>query len=68
MTAPEQPAPSAPAPPDAPVALGRPVRVAVQPAAGITPDPELDAYNDYLAWLAANPGARPADYARRIVK
>jgi hypothetical protein len=68
MTAPEQPAPSTPAPPDAPVALGRPVRVAVQPAAGITPDPELDAYNDYLAWLAANPGARPADYARRIVK
>jgi hypothetical protein len=68
LTAPEQPAPSAPAPPDAPVALGRPVRVAVQPAAGETPDPELDAYNDYLAWLTANPGARPADYARRIVK
>ncbi|HEX5740760.1 MAG TPA: hypothetical protein VFY17_04305 [Pilimelia sp.] len=25
-------------------------------------DPELAAYNDYLAWLAAHPGARPADY------
>ena len=27
-------------------------------------DPELAAYNDYLAWLNANPGARPADYSR----
>jgi DNA-binding transcriptional regulator of glucitol operon len=25
-------------------------------------DPELAAYNRYLAWLNANPGARPADY------
>lgn len=25
-------------------------------------DPELAAYNRYLAWLSANPGARPADY------
>jgi hypothetical protein len=25
-------------------------------------DPELTAYNHYLAWLSANPGARPADY------
>jgi DNA-binding transcriptional regulator of glucitol operon len=25
-------------------------------------DPELAAYNDYLAWLSANPDARPADY------
>lgn len=25
-------------------------------------DPELAAYNHYLAWLNANPGARPADY------
>jgi len=47
--------------PDGPVTVGRPVRVAVQQAeAG--DDPELDAYNDYLAWLAAHPGARPADY------
>ncbi|MCU7722942.1 hypothetical protein ODJ79_04375 [Actinoplanes sp. KI2] len=47
--------------PGAPVTVGRPVRVAIQapPAAD---DPELAAYNDYLAWLAAHPGARPADY------
>jgi hypothetical protein len=25
-------------------------------------DPDLAAYNRYLAWLNANPGARPADY------
>jgi hypothetical protein len=25
-------------------------------------DPELAAYNRYLAWLSANPGARPVDY------
>lgn len=25
-------------------------------------DPELAAYNRYLAWLNAHPGARPADY------
>ncbi len=60
----------APAPardPDAPVALGRPVRVAVRPAAAVA-DPELDAYNDYLAWLAEHPGARPADYPGRVIK
>jgi hypothetical protein len=28
-------------------------------------DPELSAYNDYLAWLHAHPGARPADYPGR---
>jgi DNA-binding transcriptional regulator of glucitol operon len=47
---------------DGPVTVGRPVRV---PAPVTTPaddDPELAAYNDYLAWLAANPGARPGDY------
>jgi DNA-binding transcriptional regulator of glucitol operon len=47
--------------PGAPVTLGRPVRVAVK-AAPTEDDPELDAYNDYLAWLAAHPGARPGDY------
>jgi hypothetical protein len=47
--------------PGAPVTVGRPVRV---PVAGLPTedDPELSAYNDYLAWLAAHPGARPGDY------
>ena len=45
----------------APVTVGRPVRVAVA-AAQPADDPELDAYNDYLAWLKAHPGARPGDY------
>jgi hypothetical protein len=45
----------------APVTVGRPVRVAVQ-APRAEDDPELDAYNDYLAWLATHPGARPGDY------
>ena len=35
-------------------------------AGGPAEDPELDAYNDYLAWLTAHPGARPADYPGRI--
>jgi DNA-binding transcriptional regulator of glucitol operon len=47
--------------PGAPVTVGRPVRVPVR-AASAEDDPELDAYNDYLAWLAAHPNARPGDY------
>lgn len=43
------------------VTLGRPVRVPVA-ATRVEDDPELTAYNDYLSWLAANPGARPSDY------
>jgi hypothetical protein len=44
----------------------RPVRVPHRAAPATEPaDPELDAYNDYLAWLNANPGARPADYPGR---
>jgi hypothetical protein len=41
----------------------RPVRTARREAP-VRPeeDPELAAYNDYLAWLNANPDARPADY------
>lgn len=54
---------------DAPVArpeVRRPVRVARPSAPADQPaDPDLDAYNDYLAWLNANPGARPADYPGR---
>ncbi|MGK5742414.1 hypothetical protein [Micromonospora sp. URMC 103] len=42
----------------------RPVRVARMPA--VTPDgvedADLAAYNRYLSWLNANPGARPGDY------
>jgi DNA-binding transcriptional regulator of glucitol operon len=48
--------------PGAPVTVGRPVRVAVPKAAPDDDDPELAAYNDYLAWLAAHPDARPGDY------
>ena len=45
-----------------------PVEVAVTPAASAASadeaDPELAEYNRLLAWLAANPGSRPADYHR----
>ncbi|WP_122981929.1 hypothetical protein [Actinoplanes teichomyceticus] len=61
----DQPAP--PRDPGAPVTLGRPIRVAVRPDRPAEPDPELDAYNDYLAWLAEHPGARPGDYPGRTV-
>ena len=47
--------------PGAPVTVGRPVRVPVR-ATQSADDPDLAAYNDYLAWLAAHPAARPADY------
>jgi DNA-binding transcriptional regulator of glucitol operon len=49
--------------PGAPIAVGRPVRVPARPApTADDDDPELAAYNDYLAWLAAHPDARPGDY------
>jgi DNA-binding transcriptional regulator of glucitol operon len=48
--------------PGAPVRIGRPVRVPSRPVAPEPDDPELAAYNDYLAWLAAHPGAAPGDY------
>ena len=47
--------------PGSPVTVGRPVRVAT-PSAPAEDDAELAAYNDYLAWLAAHPAARPTDY------
>ncbi|GAA3344631.1 hypothetical protein GCM10020358_48660 [Amorphoplanes nipponensis] len=51
---------------DAAVTVRRPVRVPVTPAAPVEDDdPELAAYNDYLSWLAAHPGARPSDYPGR---
>lgn len=41
----------------------RPVRTArPRPVVTDGDDPALAAYNHYLAWLNANPGARPADY------
>ena len=58
--------PAAPEPaeadPDAPVRIRRPVRVPSRPVADDAGDPEVDAYNDYLAWMAAHPGAGPGDY------
>jgi hypothetical protein len=62
---PAPPAPREPADPVQPgsVRLGRPVRVPVPPAAPVDDeDPQLAAYNAYLTWLAAHPGARPGDY------
>jgi DNA-binding transcriptional regulator of glucitol operon len=41
--------------------IGRPIRVPAR-SAPAPDDPELAAYNDYLAWLNAHPGARPSDY------
>jgi DNA-binding transcriptional regulator of glucitol operon len=66
-TAEQTPAPAESRTPDTRVTPGRPVRVsAPAPATPSDTDPDLDAYNDYLAWLAAHPGARPADYPGRI--
>ncbi|MEU7755383.1 hypothetical protein AB0B57_09270 [Micromonospora sp. NPDC049101] len=44
-------------------AVRRPVRVSRVPSGGdAVEDSDLAAYNDYLSWLSANPGARPGDY------
>jgi DNA-binding transcriptional regulator of glucitol operon len=49
--------------PGEPVTVGRPVRVPARPTGPVADDdPALAAYNDYLAWLAAHPNARPGDY------
>ena len=51
--------------PEIKTTLGRPVRVPARPSPGVEDDPELAAYNDYLSWLNAHPGARPSDYPGR---
>jgi len=51
--------------PGAPVTVGRPVRIAPRTTLPADDDPELAAYNDYLAWLGAHPGAGPGDYPGR---
>ncbi|MGC4810053.1 hypothetical protein ACLQ29_05925 [Micromonospora sp. DT228] len=44
-------------------AVRRPVRVSRAPSGGdAVEDTDLAAYNHYLSWLSANPGARPGDY------
>ncbi|MDG4783433.1 hypothetical protein O7614_27645 [Micromonospora sp. WMMD961] len=44
-------------------AVRRPVRVTRVPAGGgAVEDSDLAAYNRYLSWLNANPGAKPGDY------
>ncbi|HWH00609.1 MAG TPA: hypothetical protein VNV66_15105 [Pilimelia sp.] len=57
-----EPAPPAVPAPAGAAGFGRPV---VHRPAGVrvdADDPELAEYNRFLAWLAAHPGARPADY------
>lgn len=53
------PTPAVPAP-----AIRRPVRIRSARSAPVPEpdDPQLAAYNDYLAWLNANPHARASDY------
>ncbi|HLV57744.1 MAG TPA: hypothetical protein VKY81_02560 [Natronosporangium sp.] len=43
-------------------ATRRPVVTRRPPVYDDSGDPQLAAYNDYLAWLNAHPWARPADY------
>lgn len=42
--------------------IGRPVRVTRSTGLPGEDDAELAAYNRYLSWLNANPGAKPGDY------
>jgi hypothetical protein len=53
-----------PPPPEEPTpGTRRPLVTARRSAvAAAADDPDLAAYNRYLAWLNANPGARPGDY------
>ncbi|WFE27163.1 hypothetical protein O7623_28605 [Solwaraspora sp. WMMD791] len=57
-------APTALAAPAPAPAIRRPVRIRSAHSTPVTEpdDPQLAAYNDYLAWLNANPHARASDY------
>ncbi|OKI62894.1 hypothetical protein [Micromonospora sp. CB01531] len=61
---PAPPAAAGPEPAPTTPVVRRPVRVSRVPAtpAGAVEDGDLAAYNRYLSWLNANPGARPGDY------
>jgi hypothetical protein len=52
-----------PPPPDVPEDLR--ISVPVRRAAPLEDDGEVSAYNEYLAWLAEHPEAKPADYRPR---
>jgi DNA-binding transcriptional regulator of glucitol operon len=61
------PVPKAPKEPEEP-ALRATVPLPARPAIRPDPaDPELNEYNDYLAWLNANPDRKPADYRQARV-
>jgi hypothetical protein len=49
-----------PAPP--PLRPREPASLVAAPAVDDPDDPELSAYNRYLAWLAANPDRSPKEY------
>jgi hypothetical protein len=56
------PEPASPEPLDESSGYRRPVRTARRSAGTVESDPDTAAYNDYLSWLNAHPGARPSDY------
>ncbi|MCW3815615.1 hypothetical protein ONA91_14235 [Micromonospora sp. DR5-3] len=61
---PAPPAAAGPEPTPTTPVVRRPVRVSRGPATPVeaVEDGDLAAYNRYLSWLNANPGARPGDY------
>lgn len=55
----------APPPPPASVPEDLRIEVPVRPTVESAEDAETRAYNDYLAWLATHPDAKPGDYPGR---